>query len=78
MAAFPLFLCRLGALVRIPGMPTVRKGRTALFLVVLLALSAAPTAAGTIVGEFFFQRDVCDPLDEFCQPFEYFKIQRLT
>jgi len=45
-------------------------------LAVLAAFTAAPAAAGTIVGQFYFQRDVCDfDVDPFCEPafqFEYF------
>lgn len=47
-------------------------------LALLAAFSAAPAVAGTIVGQFYFQRDICDPLfDEFCEfdePFEYFNL----
>jgi hypothetical protein len=49
-------------------------------LFVFLFVSAAvPAAAGTIVGTFSFQRDICDPdIDFFCDPpfrFEYFTLQ---
>ena len=44
----------------------------------LVVWSAVPAAAGTIVGEFFFVRDVCDPADEFCQPFEYFNLTNIV
>ena len=58
-------------------MPNVCRGRTALLLVALLSLSSAPAAAGTIVGQFYFERDFgfCDPtVDPTCQPFEYFNL----
>ena len=56
--------------------------RRRVFRCVLLALLAAfcavPAAAGTIVGQFYFQRDVCDTdIDPFCDPsfqFEYFNL----
>ena len=43
-------------------------------LALLAAFSAVPAAAGTIVGEFYFQLDsgFCDPTDPTCEPFEVF------
>ena len=48
------------------------------FALIALAVvwSAAPAAAGTIVGQFYFERDFgfCDPNDASCQPFESFTL----
>jgi hypothetical protein len=51
-----------------------------LLLALFVIWSAAPAAAGTIVGQFYFERDsgFCDPDDDSCRPFETFYLTNVV
>jgi hypothetical protein len=51
-----------------------------LLLALFLIGSAAPAAAGTIVGQFYFERDFgfCDLADPTCRPFETFYLTNVV